>query len=87
MHDIKAIRDDPQAFDRGLQRRGLEPMSPRLLELDARRRGQQTEMQELQQRRNEASKQIGVAKSRKEDAAELIMTTFWDGLGSSTAVA
>ena len=72
MHDIKFIRDNPTAFDAGLARRGLSPLSAGLLDLDARRRAAQTQMQEHLTRRNEASKQIGIAKSKKEDAAALM---------------
>lgn len=61
MHDIKAIRDDPQAFDAGLERRGLEPAGERIAALDARRREVQTAAQDGQARRNEASKAIGLA--------------------------
>ena len=59
MLDIKQLRDDPAAFDRALQRRGLEASSSRLLAIDERRRKAQTELQTLQARRNEASKEIG----------------------------
>ncbi|MEQ9145097.1 MAG: serine--tRNA ligase, partial [Parvibaculaceae bacterium] len=38
MFDIKAIRDDAQGFDAGLAKRGLEPQSARLIEIDERRR-------------------------------------------------
>ncbi len=69
MHDIRLIRESPEAFDAGLARRRLEPMSARVLELDARRRGTQTELQELQTQRNETSKAIGEAKRRGEDAS------------------
>ena len=62
MIDIKQVRDDPAAFDRALARRGLEASSSRLLDLDARRRAVQTELQTLQARRNEASKEIGKLK-------------------------
>ena len=72
MHDLRFIREQPEAFDAGLRRRGLEPESTRILDLDARRRAAQTEMQEKQQRRNEASKQIGAAKKSGEDASDLI---------------
>ena len=68
MHDIRLIRETPEAFDAGLARRGLEPASAHVLELDARRRGTQTELQELQTQRNETSKAIGAAKRRGEDA-------------------
>lgn len=72
MYDLRWIRDNPDAFDAGLARRGLEPMAARVLALDAGRRAAQTELQEKQTRRNEASKQIGAAKKSGEDAAALI---------------
>ena len=59
MHDLRFIREQPDAFDEGLRRRGLAPMAPHLLDLDAKRRAAQTAMQEMQQRRNEASREIG----------------------------
>ncbi|MEI6986801.1 MAG: serine--tRNA ligase [Rhodospirillaceae bacterium] len=62
MLDLRAIRDDPEAFDRACRRRGLEPQSAILLSLDARRRVAQTAIQELKQRRNEVSKSIGLAR-------------------------
>jgi seryl-tRNA synthetase len=68
MFDIKAIREDAQAFDAGLARRGLEAQSARLIEIDERRRAIITSLQELQQRRNDASKQIGQAKANKDEA-------------------
>jgi seryl-tRNA synthetase len=72
MHDIRTIRDNPAAFDEGLRRRGLEPQAQALLELDARRRAAQARRDELQQRRNAASKEIGAAKAKKLDTAELM---------------
>ncbi len=72
MLDVRWIRDNPQAFDVGLARRGLAPLSNEIAALDAKRRAAQTELQSLQTRRNEASKQIGVAKKNGEDAALLI---------------
>ncbi len=72
MHDIRSIRDDPDAFDGALARRGLAPAAAALAALDARRRAAQTELQDCQTRRNEASKQIGMAKGKGEDAAALI---------------
>jgi seryl-tRNA synthetase len=68
MHDIKIIRDDPEAFERGLAKRGLPPQSARLIEIDERRRKIITSLQEMQQARNDASKQIGQAKAKKDDA-------------------
>ncbi|WP_404714159.1 serine--tRNA ligase [Sphingomonas sp. MMS24-J13] len=67
MHDIRAIRDDPAAFDTGLAKRGLAPQSAGLLQLDEVRRARMTEAQALQTRRNEASKAIGAAKARRDD--------------------
>ncbi len=69
MFDLKWIRDRPDEFDRGLTRRGLPPMAAQVLALDARRRQVQTRLQDLQTKRNEASKAIGEAKRRGEDAA------------------
>jgi seryl-tRNA synthetase len=74
MHDIRLIRDDPQAFDAGLRRRGLEPLSDTLIALDERRRAAQTELQAALARRNEASKAIGAAKAQKrEDEAQALL--------------
>jgi seryl-tRNA synthetase len=69
MHDIKAIRDDPQAFDKGLARRGLPPRAESLIALDERRRAVILALQRAQERRNAASKQIGVAMARKDTVA------------------
>ena len=69
MHDIRLIRDDPNAFDAGLARRGVEPHAAAILDLDSRRRALQTRMQEGQARRNEASKAIGAAKAAKDESA------------------
>jgi seryl-tRNA synthetase len=74
MHDIRLIRENPEVFDAGLARRGVEASSAALLELDARRRAVATKMQEAQNRRNEASKAIGAAKAQKrEDEAAALM--------------
>ncbi|HUT50946.1 MAG TPA: serine--tRNA ligase [Alphaproteobacteria bacterium] len=72
MHDIKWIRENPDAFDAGLKKRRLAPQSAPLIALDKARREAQTRAQEIQQERNALSKQIGVAKSKGEDAAELL---------------
>ena len=68
MHDIRFIRDNPDAFDQGLARRGLEPGAAELLALDERRRAVITELQLGQARRNEASKAIGAAKAQRDEA-------------------
>lgn len=72
MHDLKAIRDDAVAFDAGLTARGLEPQAATILAVDEKRRALQTEVQEMLSRRNAASKEIGAAKGRGEDAADLM---------------
>ena len=69
MHDLKAIRDDPEAFDRGLGRRGLPPQAAAVLALDQERRRLQQSLEEMQARRNSASKQIGQLKAKGEEAA------------------
>jgi seryl-tRNA synthetase len=74
MHDIKAIRDNPQAYDRGWALRGLKPQTPAILELDTKLRAAQTAVQEAASRRNEASKLIGMAKAKKdEERAQALM--------------
>ncbi len=70
MFDIKWICDNPEAFDAGLKRRGMAAAAGDIIAVDAARRATQTELQELQRRRNEASKAIGVAKARGEDVAQ-----------------
>ena len=72
MFDLKWIREAPEAFDEGLRRRGLEPLSSKIIALDVERREAVTALQAMQTRRNEASKAIGEAKRKGEDAAELI---------------
>ena len=73
MHDIKLIRENPAAFDAGLARRGVEPVSAAILNLDTARRAVATAMQEAQNQRNEASKAIGAAMGRgdKDEAERL----------------
>ena len=72
MFDIKWIRDHPEAFDEGLAKRGLDPASSLVLDLDKRLRTCQTDLQEIKAQRNAASKDIGAAKGRGEDADSLI---------------
>ncbi len=69
MHDIKWIRENPAAFDRGLERRGLPAESTKLLALDEKRRGAILKAEQAQARRNAASKEIGAAKKNKDEAA------------------
>ena len=68
MFDIKWIRDNPAAFDKGLARRGLAPLSADLIAADEARREVVTKLQEAQGRRNAASKDIGKAKASKDNA-------------------
>jgi len=72
MHDIRWIRENPEEFDRGMARRGVEAQAERLLALDARRRESQTRAQEIQTKRNALAKEIGAAKGRGKDASEII---------------
>ena len=73
MHDIKLIRDNPQAFDAARARRGLEPVAERLLSLDDARKSAISALQRGQERRNAASKEIGVAlKEKDQEKAEAL---------------
>jgi seryl-tRNA synthetase len=68
MHDLKYIRENPQAFDAALVRRGAAPVAASVLALDENRRALLTEMQNAQARRNEASKAIGAAMGKGDTA-------------------
>jgi seryl-tRNA synthetase len=67
MHDIRAIRDNPDAFDHALARRGLAPESKHLIALDEKRRTMILGLETAQARRNAASKEIGEAKKTKNE--------------------
>jgi seryl-tRNA synthetase len=69
MHDIKWIRENPDAFDRGLARRGLPGEAKRLIEIDERRRAAIQKAEAALARRNAASREIGAAKKSNEEAA------------------
>jgi seryl-tRNA synthetase len=68
MHDIKAIRENPTAFDGALSRRGDAPMSASLLEVDAARRAKIQAAEEAQAEQNKASKLVGAAKASGDEA-------------------
>ena len=68
MYDIKWIREHSDGFDRGLRRRGLDPLSKKLVALDEKRRAAITKFEQAQARRNAASKEIGDAKKAKDEA-------------------
>src|SRR3954462_9040760 len=67
MHDIRLIRDNPDAFDAGLRRRGLDALSAELIALDERRRAAIQALQEAQERRNALSREVGAAKKAKDE--------------------
>src|ERR1700761_1503636 len=69
MHDIRWIRENPDAFDHALSRRGLKGEAKRLIAIDERRRATIQKAEAAQARRNAASKEIGVAKKNKDEAA------------------
>ncbi|MFA7264147.1 MAG: serine--tRNA ligase [Caulobacter sp.] len=87
MHDIKAIRDNPEAYDRGWQARGLSPQTPTLLALDRDLRAAQTAVQTAQSRRNEASKLIGQAKAQKDEARAAALMAQVEALKGEMAAA
>ena len=68
MHDIRAIRENPAAFDAALARRGNTPVSSDILALDLARRAciQATEAAQAEQ--NRASKLVGAAKAKGDEA-------------------
>ena len=68
MHDIRAIRDNPEGFDAALRRRGLDGVSAGILALDAERRARIAEAETAQAEQNRASKEVGAAKARGDDA-------------------
>ncbi|HTZ78677.1 MAG TPA: serine--tRNA ligase [Stellaceae bacterium] len=72
MFDLKWIRENPEAFDKGLARRGLAPQSPEVLALDKTWREAQAEAERLQAERNRLSKEIGAAKAKGLDASEIM---------------
>jgi seryl-tRNA synthetase len=69
MHDIKWIRENPEAFDAALKRRGLSGEAKRLVAIDERRRATIQKAEAAQARRNAASREIGEAKKKKDEAA------------------
>lgn len=67
MHDLKALRDNPDHYDAGWARRGLSPQTPALLEIDARLRAAKSKRMDAEAIRNSASKAIGAAKAQKNE--------------------
>jgi seryl-tRNA synthetase len=73
MHDIRALRLDPEDYDRGWAARGLEPQTATILEIDEALRAAQSALQAAQSRRNELSGLIGRAKAGKNEAQALAL--------------
>ena len=74
MHDLRAIRDNPEAFDAALQKRGLPPRAEEVLAFDTEWRRLETEAQQSQAVRNQLSRDVGAAKKRGEPVDELLAT-------------
>lgn len=72
MIDLKWIIENPEAFDRAMERRNCEVRAKTIIELNEKRKADITELQDLQAERNSISKEIGVLKSQKKDASELM---------------
>ena len=73
MHDIKSIRENPEAFDAGLARRGLGPASANILELDSKARELKTNLQNAQALKGSLSRQFGECKRKGvEPPADLV---------------
>ncbi len=72
MHDIKWIRNNPQEFDKALQKRGLPAQSADIIAIDEKRRKKITLLNELQSERNEVARAIGEKKRAGEDATEVM---------------
>ncbi|MEP3033864.1 MAG: serine--tRNA ligase, partial [Pseudoruegeria sp.] len=68
MHDIRMIRENPAAFHAAMARRGLSSLSSEILALDEARRGKILAAEEAQATRNKASKEVGAAKGRGDEA-------------------
>jgi seryl-tRNA synthetase len=89
MHDIKWIRENASDFDEGLKNRGQAALSPRILALDDSRRVVVGNVQQAQERRNAASKEIGAAMATKDgaraDALKTEVAALKDALASGEA--
>jgi seryl-tRNA synthetase len=78
MHDLRAIRDNPEEFDRGLARRGLPARAEEVLALDRAWRTAETTLQTVQAVVNQRSREIGIAKKVGGDASELLRESAED---------
>ena len=84
MHDLRWIRDNPEAFDRGLVRRGLRPRAEEVLALDREWRALETQAQEAQATRNRLSREVGAAKQRG-DPTDVLMAEIARGREAEAA--
>ncbi|HZT87306.1 MAG TPA: serine--tRNA ligase [Stellaceae bacterium] len=87
MHDLRWIRNNAAAFDRGLARRGLPPRAEEVLALDRAWRAAETRTQEAQARRNRLAREVGAAKKRGEDAEPLLRQAAADREAEAAAAA
>jgi seryl-tRNA synthetase len=87
MLDIRWIRENPEALDRALENRGAEPAAERLIALDEARRAAVQTLQDMQTRRNAASKEIGQAKAQKDEARAQALMDEVAGLKDTMAEA
>jgi len=71
MHNIKYIRNNPKQFEKLMKRRGISLNSSEILDIDNDIRSYQTKMQVLQEKRNKASKDIGLLISQGADISSL----------------
>ncbi|MBN3866076.1 serine--tRNA ligase [Gluconobacter kondonii] len=71
MHDLKALRADPAAFDAALARRGLSPVGQQLVSEDEERRAALVALQDAQAARKTIAKEIGLLKRQNLDTAEI----------------
>ena len=87
MHDLRLIRENPDVFDAEMKRRGADAISTHILEVDAARRAAQTSFQEMQERRNSISREIGKIKKEGGDADALVaeVQSLKDGIADQEA--
>ncbi|PYD76498.1 serine--tRNA ligase [Novacetimonas pomaceti] len=71
MHDLRALRADPDAFDADLKRRGEPPVAAAIVELDRERRAAETALQECQAQRKALSKEVGALRRTGADSSEV----------------
>ena len=86
MYDLRWLREHPDDFNRGMERRGLPPRAEEILALDHEWRAAETRAQEAQAQRNRFAREIGAAKKRGEAVeASVIESRMHDGLAANTA--